>query len=97
LCAPTVLPANPALHTTVLDIPIHTLILATVGAAVLLRYVWSWIRLLAEITVVPGMSVSRALGSLGRKGGRKCGSGRRRGVAVVQMLCASTSSGIGSV
>lgn len=35
-----------------------TLILAAVGGAVLLRYAFSWARLLAEISIVPGVSVS---------------------------------------
>lgn len=35
-----------------------TFILAAIGALFGLRYLWSWLRLLAELTIVPGMSVS---------------------------------------
>lgn len=44
-------------HQIVADIPLPTLLLATFGGLVALRYLWSWVRLLAELTIVPGIKV----------------------------------------
>lgn len=44
-------------HDVVADIPLPTLLLAVFGGLVALRYVYSWLRLLAELTIIPGMSV----------------------------------------
>jgi hypothetical protein len=41
----------------VVDLPIQTLILSAVGAAVLLRWALSIFRLFLEITVLPGTNV----------------------------------------
>ncbi|KAL1407346.1 hypothetical protein Q8F55_006768 [Vanrija albida] len=43
----------------ILDAPLHTVLFAAFGAAVLLRYAWSWLRLLAELTVIPGISLAK--------------------------------------
>jgi 17beta-estradiol 17-dehydrogenase / very-long-chain 3-oxoacyl-CoA reductase len=46
----------------VIDLPVQTLILSAVGAAVLFRYALSLFRLLLEITVLPGTNVSSFIG-----------------------------------
>lgn len=51
-------PADNALSVAVVDVPLPTLVFAAVGAAFVARYAWSWFRLVAELTVVPGISVS---------------------------------------
>lgn len=42
----------------VLDVPLPMLFFAAIGAAFVARYAWSWFRLVAELTVVPGIKVS---------------------------------------
>ncbi|WVQ80118.1 long-chain 3-oxoacyl-CoA reductase [Cryptococcus sp. DSM 104549] len=44
-------------HEFILDIPIPALILSTIGAAFLFRYVFSIVRLAAELTIVPGKNI----------------------------------------
>ncbi|ORY22826.1 putative 3-ketoacyl-CoA reductase [Naematelia encephala] len=41
----------------VVDLPIHTLILSAIGGAFVLRYAYSWLKLLAELTIIPGINV----------------------------------------
>ena len=45
----------------VIDLPVQTLILSAVGALFLLRYLYSFLRLILELTVVPGINVSDGL------------------------------------
>ncbi|RSH89059.1 hypothetical protein EHS25_002725 [Saitozyma podzolica] len=46
-------------HEFVVDLPIQTLILSAVGAAVLLRWALSIFRLFLEITVLPGTNIKK--------------------------------------